>query len=95
MIAELKPLWNCTNNQAFKKVLAEGGAWKNKNETFKNQVVFSWTRGLWCVSATSWILMQTQRKEKHGLQLQVHNEGYISPVAPKCDVEIREGDTEK
>lgn len=67
VIAELKSLWSCTNNQAFNKVSAERGSWINKNETFKNQVAFRWVGGVWCVSATNWILMQTQRKGKHGL----------------------------
>lgn len=48
-----------------------------------------------CVSHKLDTDANTKERKPWALTVGAHNEGYGSPVAPKLDVEIREGDVEK
>lgn len=53
------------------------------------------TRPLVCVSHKLDTAANPKEREARALTVGAHNEGYRPPVAPKLDVEIREGDRER
>lgn len=52
-------------------------------------------RPLVCVSHELDTNANPKKRKARALTAGTHNEGHVSPVAPKCDVKIREGAIEK